>query len=262
MSHLVRERMAGRKGLMAKPEQPPALRAVKKTRVYEDIVTQISDLIGQGRLKSGDQLPSERELSETFKVSRTSVREAIRALESMGLVQSRPGDGTFVSAPSIESLIQPMASALFHEKRSQAELFETRRIIEPQLAALAAERATSKDLERMEAILADQEREIAAGGSGVEADSAFHFAIAEAARNAVLLRLVNAIVDLLHQSREKSLQTENRPRLSYLKHREILEALKKGDPEEAGRLMREHIEGIEENIFSPSREAASGAARP
>ena len=248
---------------MAKTEQQPALHAVKKTRVYENIVAQISDLIGQGRLKSGDQLPSERELSETFKVSRTSVREAIRALESLGLIQSRPGDGTFVSTPSIESLIHPMASALFHEKRSQVELFETRRIIEPQLAALAAERATPKDLERMEASLADQEREIAAGGSGVEADAAFHFAIAEAARNAVLLRLVNAIVDLLHQSREKSLQTENRPRLSYLKHREILDALKRGDPEEAERLMREHIKDIEENIFSSrSPQAASGAARP
>lgn len=247
---------------MAKTGQPPVLRAVKKTRVYEDIVAQISDLITQGRLKSGDQLPSERELSETFKVSRASVREAIRALESMGLVQSRPGDGTFVSTPAIESLIQPMASALFHEKRSQAELFEARRIIEPQLAALAADRATPADLERMEGILADQEREIAAGRSGVEADSAFHFAIAETARNAVLLRLVNAIVDVLHQSREKSLQTAKRPRLSYLKHRELLEALRRGDPEEAERLMREHIEGIEENLFSsPAREAATGAAR-
>ena len=247
---------------MAKPDHPPVLHAVKKTRVYEDIVAQISDLIAHGRLKSGDQLPSERELSETFKVSRASVREAIRALESMGLLQSRAGDGTFVSAPSIESLIQPMASALFQEKRSQAELFEARRIIEPQLAALAAERATPKDLERMEAILGDQEREIAGGASGVDADSAFHLAIAEAAGNAVLLRLVNAIVDLLQQSREKSLQTANRPRLSYLKHREILETLKQGNPEEAERRMREHIEGIEENVFSPLREAASGAARP
>lgn len=246
---------------MAKAEHPPALHAVKKTRVYEDIVTQISELISQGRLKSGDQLPSERELSETFKVSRTSVREAIRALESVGLVQCHPGNGTFVSAPSVESLIHPMASALFDQKQSQAELFEARRVIEPQLAALAAERATPEDLERMEVILADQEREIAGGGSGVEADSAFHFAIAEASRNAVLLRLVNAIVDLLHQSREKSLQTENRPRLSYLNHREILEALKRGDPEEAERRMREHIEGIEENIFTASREAARGAAR-
>ena len=237
------------------------MRAVKRTRVYEDIVSQISHLIGQGRLKSGDQLPSERELSETFKVSRTSVREAIRALESMGLIRSRPGDGTFVSTPSIESLVQPMASALFHEKRSQVELFEARRIIEPQIAALAAERATPKDLERMEAIMVDQEREIAAGGLGVEADSAFHFAIAEAARNAVLLRLVNAIVDLLHQSREKSLQTEDRRRLSLMKHREILKFLKKGDPAEAERLMREHIEEIEENLFSSSREAASGALR-
>jgi GntR family transcriptional repressor for pyruvate dehydrogenase complex len=254
-------RVAIPEGAAIKHTQAPALRAVKKTRVYQDIVSQISDLIGQGRLKSGDQLPSERELSETFKVSRTSVREAIRALESIGLVQSRPGDGTFISAPSIESLVQPLASALFREKRSQVELFETRRIIEPQLAALAAERATSRDLERMDAILADQEREIAAGGSGVEADSAFHFAIAEAARNPVLLRLVNAIVDLLHQSREKSLHTENRPRLSLLKHREILEALKKGDPAEGERLMRQHIEGIEENLFSPSREIASGALR-
>ena len=84
------------------------LHAIKKTRIHEEVVTQIHDLIREGRLKAGDQLPSERELSETFKVSRTSVREALRALETKGLIISRTGMGNFIADLPIESLVAPL----------------------------------------------------------------------------------------------------------------------------------------------------------
>ena len=118
------------------------LHAIKKTRIHEEVVTQIHDLIREGRLKAGDQLPSERELSETFKVSRTSVREALRALETKGLIISRTGMGNFVADLPIESLIAPLAKLLIEEKTALADIFELRKLIEPHIAALAAERAT------------------------------------------------------------------------------------------------------------------------
>src|SRR5215471_6617432 len=132
------------------------LRAIKKTRIHEEVFSQIRELISQGRFKAGDQLPSERELAETFRVSRTSVREALRALETKGLIISRTGMGNFVADLPIESLVAPLAKLLIEEKDALADIFETRKLIEPRIAALAAERATRKDIERMKSILEKQ----------------------------------------------------------------------------------------------------------
>src|SRR5512134_3247693 len=125
------------------------LHAIKKTRIHEEVVTQIHELIREGRFKARDQLPSERELAETFKVSRTSVREALRALETQGLIISRTGMGNFVAALPIESLVAPLAKLLIQEKDALADIFEMRKLIEPRIASLAAERATEHDVERM-----------------------------------------------------------------------------------------------------------------
>ena len=119
-----------------------AIKAVEKKRAYEDVVAQIRALIDDGRLKQGDQLPTERELSETFRVSRATIREAIRTLESAKLVQSRQGDGTYVLASNEETLVQTLAAVLFNEKDTIYDIFYVRKIIEPHVAELAAENAT------------------------------------------------------------------------------------------------------------------------
>ena len=227
------------------------LRAVKKTRIYEDIVSQIRELIADGRLKSGDQLPSERELSEMFQVSRASVREAIRALESMGLIEIRSGEGTYV-ASSVETLLSPLASAILQQKDVLLEIFEARKIVEPEIAALAAERANPEEIEQMELILKEQARQIAEGETGVEADTTFHSTLAQAAKNKILLRLNDAIVDSLRETRERSLQTDGRPARSMAGHREILEAIRAKDPAKAREAMLEHLEAIEHNILKPT----------
>src|SRR3990172_8208466 len=131
-------------GLTSRQLDPFMLKVIKKTRIYEEVVSQIHDLIREGKLKASDQLPSERELAETFKVSRTSVREALRALETQGLVVSRTGTGTFVADLPIESLVAPLATLLIEEKSALADIFEMRKLIEPRIAALAAEKATKK----------------------------------------------------------------------------------------------------------------------
>ena len=129
------------------------LKAVEKKRAYEDIVRQIRTLIEKGKLKRGDQLPVERELSETFKVSRATVREAILNLETMKLVQRRQGDGTYVIASSEEALIKPLASALFHEKDDIIDIFFIRKIIEPEVAQLASANATPEEIAELVSFL-------------------------------------------------------------------------------------------------------------
>src|SRR4029453_1391654 len=114
------------------------LHAIRKTRIHEEVFSQIHELIKEGRFKARDQLPSERELAETFKVSRTSVREALRALESQGLIVSRTGMGNFVADLPVESLVAPLARFLIDEKTALAEVFELGKLIEPHIASLAA----------------------------------------------------------------------------------------------------------------------------
>jgi GntR family transcriptional repressor for pyruvate dehydrogenase complex len=236
------------------------LKAVKKTRVYEDIVAQVKELIADGKLRPGDQLPSERELSEMFQVSRASLREAIRALESVGLIEIRQGEGTYI-ASSVETLLTSVASAFLQQRDPLYQVFEARKVLEPATAALAAERVTPEEVAELEAILTEQDKQVAEGETGVEADTRFHYALAEAAKNDVLLRLNEAIVDSLRETRMRSLQTQGRPARSLAGHRQILEAIRLKDPAKAREAMLDHLETIEHNVLkSPSEQLSPSAS--
>lgn len=226
---------------------------VKKTRVYEEIVAKIKDMIEKGRFKSGDQLPVERELAEVFRVSRSSVREALRSLESQGFLESRQGNGTYIASQPVESLVNPLASVIFSEKDGQSELFEMRRVLEPQLAYLAAERATPDDIQTLEKILDMQARETAKGETATDVDKNFHYMLAKASKNRFLLRLTDNIMDLLVESRDKYLQVEGRPENSVIRHRQVLDAIKAGDSEGAARIMRDHLMDIESSLFPAAK---------
>lgn len=223
----------------------PDVGPIRSTRIYEEIVRQIKALISEGRLKSGDQLPPERDLAEQFKVSRTSVREALRTLESLGLIEIRPGEGTFVREVSVESLIEPLAQVILSHREAVAELFEARRLLEPAIAGLAARRSSRDEIQEMERILDDQAKAVAAGLTGLDQDAAFHAAIAASARNRAITRIVNALMDLLTQSREESLQTPGRPTRSHEDHRRILDAIRRRDEAAAQTAMRDHLVAVE-----------------
>lgn len=232
------------------------LKVVEKKRAYEDIVKQIRTLIERGKLKRGDQLPSERELTETFRVSRTSVREAIRTLESMKLVQCRQGDGTYVLASSEEALVQPLAAALFNEKDDILDIFYIRKIIEPYIAEMAAQKATPQEIEEMKKILEEQASCIERGGSIIETDSAFHSLMAKTAKNRVMERLLVAVVDLLKQTREKYLingEHDERARRSLQGHQQVLAAIANGDAAAAQKSMLRHLADMEGIIFHKKR---------
>ncbi|HEY7555905.1 MAG TPA: FadR/GntR family transcriptional regulator [Candidatus Binatia bacterium] len=225
------------------------LKAIRKTRIYEEVVSQVHDLIKAGKFKAGDQLPSERELAETFKVSRTSVREALRALETEGLVISRTGTGTFVADLPIESLVAPLAKLLIEEKHALADVFELRKLIEPQIASLAAERATVRDIERMYRLLDKQREQVERGATGVEADSELHFAIGQATQNQAIKKLVSGLLDVLSKSREESLQTDARRQASIESHRAIVAAIESHDQSRAREAMHHHIEQVEHSVL-------------
>ena len=235
---------------------------IKSTRIYEEIVRQVKALIAEGRLKSGDQLPPERDLAAQFKVSRTSVREALRTLESLGLIEIRPGEGTFVREVSVESLIEPLAHVILSQREAVGELFEARRLLEPALAGLAARRATQDDLHEMERILEDQAKEVAAGLTGLAQDAAFHAAIATSVRNRAITRIVNALMDLLTQSREESLQTPGRPTRSHQDHRRILDAIGRRDEAGARRAMLDHLIAVEALVMGANGEDSPSGAPP
>ena len=230
------------------------LKAVRKKRAYEDIVKQIRQLIEKGRLKQEDQLPTERDLSETFKVSRATVREAISTLETMNLVQRRQGNGTYVIASSEEALVQPLATSLFHERDDIIDIFSLRKIIEPEVARLASENGSPKDIDGLQEILKEQEKEVAAGLNGIEKNSEFHRHLARMAKNRVLERLLLALFDLLGESREKVLQTEERKHKSIQGHHEVLTAIKSGNGPAARQAMRRHLEGVEDVLFRKRKE--------
>lgn len=248
-----------RRPAASRGERPMELEPIKSTRIYEEIVRQIKTMITEGRLKSGDQLPPERDLAEKFLVSRTSVREALRALESLGLVEIRPGEGTFVREVSVESLIQPLALVMLSQREAIGELFEARRLLEPLIAGLAAVRATRDDLSEMERILDDQAREITAGRTGLAQDAQFHAAIGAASHNRAITRIVHALMDLLTQSREESLNTPGRPERSHEDHRRVLDAIAKRSEAGARQAMLDHLIAVERLVHGTHAEPARGS---
>ncbi len=229
------------------------LKAVKKKRVYEDIVGQIHHLIQRGKFKQGDQLPTERELADTFKVSRASVREATFYLEAMNLVQRRQGDGTYVIASNEEALVQPLATSLFHEKDDLIDIFSLRKMIEPEVAQLASENATPEEIVELEEILEEQKKEVAQGMNPIRTDSDFHHCLARMSRNRILERLLLALLDLLSKTRENYLQTEERKQKSLQGHREILLAIKNGNGTGARQAMRRHLKKVEDVLFKKKK---------
>jgi GntR family transcriptional repressor for pyruvate dehydrogenase complex len=225
------------------------MKAVKKKRAYQDIVEQIRSVIEKGKLNRGDQLPNEKELSETFNVSRSTVREAILSLETMHLVDRRQGDGTYVIASSEEALIRPMAAALFQEKDDIIDIFALRKIIEPEVAQLASKHATPEAIALLEKIIGEQENELAGGKIPLRSDPDFHQVLARMTGNKVLERLLSALVGLLGKTREKYLQTEERKQESITGHRVILAAIKSGQGTAARRAMVRHLEAVEDILF-------------
>jgi GntR family transcriptional regulator, transcriptional repressor for pyruvate dehydrogenase complex len=222
---------------------------IRKNKVYEEVAQQIERLILK-KLRPGDKLPPERELAEMLKVSRGSVRDAIRGLEMRGLVEPRQGVGTIICEASNESSPNPFASALNRRRERVSELLDFRKMLEPPLAARAAMNASADEISEMEEILQRQQEKLVQGSDGaVTEDAEFHYSIALASGNDVVLKVIDILMDLLRDTRARTLQVDGRPQKSLAGHRRILAAIKHRDAGAAESAMRRHIEDVEEIVL-------------
>jgi GntR family transcriptional regulator, transcriptional repressor for pyruvate dehydrogenase complex len=226
----------------------PEFEAIRKNRVHEEVARQIEQLILK-KLQPGDKLPAERELAGVLGVSRSSIRDAIRRLEVMGLVEPRQGAGTVVREISTDTLVSPLANVIAHKRLLVGELLDFRKMLEPPLAAHAATHGSAEDLTAMEEILQRQDKRVRGGELAVEEDSEFHYRIALASGNSVVLKVMDVVMDLLRETRSRSLQSEGRPRKSLAGHRRILAAIKRRDAAAAEAAMRQHIQDVEKMVF-------------
>ena len=229
---------------------PPArveFETIPRNKVYQDVARQLERRITE-ELKPGDLLPPERELVQMLGVSRSSVRDAIRSLELMGLLEPRQGIGTVVRDRG-EVPANPLAAALQNQQKTVGELLEVRQMIEPALASRAALHATPAELADMEKILVRQAEMVRRGELAIDEDSEFHYLIALASDNGVVLKVVDILMDLLRSTRERSLQVEGRQKKSLAGHRRILAALKRGDSAAAEAAMRRHLQEIEDIVL-------------
>jgi GntR family transcriptional repressor for pyruvate dehydrogenase complex len=227
-------------------------KAVQTSRLYEQIVQQIEESVTSGELKEGDQLPAERELAQQFGVSRTAVREAVKTLREKGLVEAYPGRGTFItngSARSIQQTLDRMVRS--GQTEGTAHLTEVREILEPEIAAIAAQRADEEMLSAMREAISIMDAARKDSEAFIEGDLDFHLALAEAAGNPLILSLIDSIVGLLREQRTRTYFVDGGPERGQYHHRRILEAMEHRDAVGAREAMRAHLLQVRED----SREA-------
>ncbi|MCL6634253.1 MAG: FadR family transcriptional regulator [Peptococcaceae bacterium] len=226
---------------------------IKTKKIYEEIIEQVKNLIAEGVLNPGDKLISEREMAERLKVGRSAVREAFRALEAMGIIEIRQGEGTFVKEVTKDTLAQVLALVLMTERDTARELLELRKILEVEAAGLASLRHTGEELKKMEEALKQMEKDIESGDLGQQADWTFHYAVAEASHNSLLVMLMDSISDtmrrVLRKARQELYRTPGTPQRLLEEHHAIFEAIRQGRDQAARRAMFEHLDRVEKGIL-------------
>jgi len=221
---------------------------VRTARLYEQIIQQIEESVLKGALKPGDQLPAERELAQRFGVSRTAVREAVKALREKGLVEAYSGRGTFITDGTSQAVRQSLdLMAKIGQPEGSIHLAEVRAILEPEIAALAALRAQEPDLITMREAVAVMDRARRDPDAYIEADLDFHLALAEGASNPLILSLIDSIVVLLREQRIKIFNVRGGPERGQVHHKNILDAVERRDPSAARAAMKAHLQQVLED---------------
>jgi GntR family transcriptional repressor for pyruvate dehydrogenase complex len=219
---------------------------IRPRRLYEAIVHQIQELVAERHLQPGDRLPSERELAELLNVSRASVREALRVLAALGLVEVRPGDGTFVREPPTP--VDPAVWSRLSERTFLLDLLEARQIVEREVVVLAVRRATAEDVEQLQELVERRAADLASGRRDLEGDLRFHEQLAEATRNPVLASLVRTLTEMWLLSREAAGRGPTSPQKAHRFHEAILQALQRRDERAAWEAMERHMDDMRREI--------------
>jgi GntR family transcriptional repressor for pyruvate dehydrogenase complex len=225
------------------------LQKISKTRLSEAAIEQIKELIVSENLGPGSKLPSERHLVEALGVGRSSIREALRIMEIMGLVEVRPGKGAFVKALTGD-LFMPLSSLLRTEKESLHHHFEARMVLEPAAAGLAAQRATPEEVNRLRKNLESYKENLAQENlvGLIRADIQFHRLVANATENRTIEILMNTITRHDFHGWKAALRTKNRPLKTVTEHNRIIEAIAVGDEKKARKAMHSHLLAARRNL--------------
>jgi GntR family transcriptional repressor for pyruvate dehydrogenase complex len=227
---------------------PMSYEQVQNSRLYEKIVAQIQQRIMDGELKPGDRLPPVPALVEEFGVSRTVIREAIQFLQSKGLVTVKHGSGMFVSEPTSDTLSDVLSTIFQFRGASAYDLHEVREILEVEIAALAAERASEEDKAELLDCLEWMRRVCESPREYIEVDLLFHGILARATGNEVFLLLLETLIDLLRRSRVKGIKIPGGVERSFRGHKALYRCIRKGDSEGARIAMREHLRDVRERL--------------
>lgn len=234
-----------------------ARQPIERRRIYELIAERILRQVSERRIKPGDPLPTERELMQAYRVGRSSVREALRILESRGVIRST-GKGHFQVADYGNPLSSSLGFLLRVEEGGLRDLFEVRKTLEVEAAGLAATRRSDEDLAVMAAAIEEMTAGLASQERYIEADLRFHLAVATATRNRIILVMMHAIRDQLQRALASIYYIPGSPQRSIAQHREILEAITSGSGHAAQERMREHLARVEADI----RDVLEGARQP
>lgn len=223
------------------------IKPIKPKRISDQVFDQIRELIYRGTLKPGEKLMTERELAQAMNVSRTTIRDAIQRLVAMGLIIQKQGQGTFVR-PVDDTMENPLAKAMEAQDASLADLLEVRMGLECNAAALAAKRADATDIKALTQSINEMESEVTSGRLGTEADTAFHMAIAYAAKNQLHILIMRNFYDyLFHGIRENlSCLYEDPDNIQKIlrQHKSILASIKARDNYKAYTSMNRHIKFV------------------
>ncbi len=221
---------------------------IKSNKIYEQIAEQIEQLILNGELRSGDRLPTERELAEQFGASRTAVREAMKMLEQKGLVDMRPGRGMRIIDGTSAAMRDSLGLMMRVGQTGSVNLVEVREILEPEIAALAAARAGAEQIAAMREAVRIMDESLDDATAFIAADNDFHRALANGSKNALILALVDSIVDLLSEQRKQIFSVEGGPQRGNHHHKLILDALVRHDEKAARNAMRAHLKQVREDV--------------
>jgi GntR family transcriptional repressor for pyruvate dehydrogenase complex len=232
---------------MPRPLKP--VRVLPRTTLTEAAFEQLIAYVVKGTWKAGDRLPPERELCQQFGIARTSLREALKAMELVGMLDSRVGDGTFV-CPRSEFLSRPLLWAFTGTDHEElVEIMEARTVVEESLAGLAAERASADEISAIKVTIMQMRDVIATGSSILEADMNFHLAVAAAAHNEVLRNAVQLLRNITRQWLKYKVQMPNVAASVLKRHEAVYRAIASRKPKTARLAMRRHLEETQQLVI-------------
>lgn len=224
---------------------------IKTKKIYEEVADALLEKIKAGELKPGEKLDSVQALSESFQVSRSAVREALSALKAMGLVDMKQGEGTYIREFEPSHVSQPLSSALLMKKEDVKQLLEVRKLLELGVAAMAAEKRTEDDLQKIRQALLEMKGIDGDEELGEKADFSFHMALAEASQNGLLKHLMNHVSALLLETMRETrkiwlFSKRTSVQRLYEEHERIYSAVAAKDADEAEAAMTAHLTNVED----------------